>query len=58
MSSDKPILPYIEPTIRSLAGALIIILGFLLSFQYQLDGLWLGMLFFIGFNLFQSGFTK
>lgn len=58
MSSDKPILPYIEPTIRSIAGALIIILGFLLSFQYQLDGLWLGMLFFMGFNLFQSGFTK
>ncbi|HHJ16363.1 MAG TPA: DUF2892 domain-containing protein [Gammaproteobacteria bacterium] len=58
MSSVKPILPYIEPTIRSLAGGLIIIMGILLGAQYEVAAIWLGVLFFVGFNLFQSGFTN
>lgn len=51
-------LPYIEPTIRSIAGTFIMALGLLLHYRYALAWLWLPMLFFIGINLFQSGFTR
>jgi diguanylate cyclase (GGDEF)-like protein/PAS domain S-box-containing protein len=49
---------YIEPTIRSIAGAFILACGTLIHLQPQWAWLWLAVLFFVGFNLFQSGFTK
>lgn len=49
---------YIEPTIRSIAGGFILILGTLIYVFPAGSWLWLFLLFFVGFNLFQSGFTK
>lgn len=49
---------YIEPTIRTIAGGLIVACGLLLHFYPQSSWLWLAVLFFIGFNLFQSGLTR
>lgn len=51
-------LPYIEPTIRSIAGTFITLLGLLLYYRYDLAWLLLPMLFFISVNLLQSGFTR
>lgn len=48
---------YIEPIIRSIAGALIIGLAYLLYYSDELAMLWLGTLIFLGFNLLQSGFS-
>lgn len=50
-------LPYIEPTIRSIAGALITAFGILLYLWPDMKLAWLALLFFVSFNLFQSGFT-
>lgn len=49
---------YIEPTIRTIAGGLIVACGLLLHFYPQLSWLWLFLLLFIGFNLFQSGLSR
>jgi diguanylate cyclase (GGDEF)-like protein/PAS domain S-box-containing protein len=49
---------YIEPAIRSIAGGFILILGTLIYVFPAWSWLWLSLLFFVGFNLFQSGFTK
>ncbi|OHE61480.1 MAG: hypothetical protein A2X71_02620 [Thiobacillus sp. GWE1_62_9] len=49
---------YIEPAIRSLAGGFIVACGILLYLKPEWRLLWLAMLFFVGFNLFQSGITK
>jgi len=57
---DKPLnkkLPYIEPVIRSVAGALVTLFASLLYFQNQMGLVWLLALLFIGFNLFQSGLS-
>ncbi len=51
-------LPYIEPTIRTIAGGLITVIGIMLYRHGEKSMLWLGMLFFISLNLFQSGFTR
>jgi diguanylate cyclase (GGDEF)-like protein/PAS domain S-box-containing protein len=49
---------YIEPTIRTIAGGFVVVSGALLYFMPDWSWLWLSVLFFVGFNLFQSGFTK
>lgn len=49
---------YIEPAIRSIAGSLITIVGLLLYFSDELAPVWLAILLFLGFNLFQSGLTN
>jgi diguanylate cyclase (GGDEF)-like protein/PAS domain S-box-containing protein len=49
---------YIEPTIRSIAGGFIVACGVLLHLEPEWSWLWLAILLFVGFNLFQSGMTK
>src|SRR4030065_1542706 len=49
---------YIEPAIRSIAGGFIVTLGTLIYVFPAWSWLWLSLMFFVGFNLFQSGFTK
>ena len=49
---------YIEPTIRTIAGGFILASGALLYLRPDWSWLWLSILFFVGFNLFQSGLTK
>ncbi|MBW8329122.1 MAG: EAL domain-containing protein [Thiobacillus sp.] len=49
---------YIEPAIRTIAGGFIVACGVLIYLQPQWSWLWLSILFFVGFNLFQSGLTK
>lgn len=49
---------YIEPAIRSIAGGFIVALGALIYWLPEQSWLWLSLLFFVGLNLFQSGFTK
>lgn len=50
--------PYIEPTIRTIAGGLLLICG-LIAICYPNSRIyWLGALFFIAINLFQSGLTR
>jgi len=51
-------LPYIEPTIRTIIGFLVTVLGALLYFVPQESALWLGLLLFISINVLQSGFTR
>ena len=50
-------LPYIEPTIRLIAGFLLSIIGTLLYLYSNMQIILLGMLFFISLNLFQSAIT-
>jgi len=50
--------PYIEPSIRTIAGGLIVICCTVALFHPELRLLWLSLLFFIGANLFQSGLTR
>src|SRR5512135_2677188 len=52
------ILPYIEPTIRTIAGALITVAVALLYYKPDLQWLWLVLILFVSLNLFQSGFTR
>jgi len=49
---------YIEPVIRTIAGGFIVACGILLYMKPEWSMLWLSILLFVGFNLFQSGFTK
>ena len=49
---------YIEPAIRTIAGSFIVVCGILVYLRPDWSWLWLAILFFVGFNLFQSGFTK
>ncbi len=49
---------YIEPTIRTIAGGFVVVCGVLIYLKPQWTWLWLSVLLFVGFNLFQSGFTK
>lgn len=49
---------YIEPTIRTIAGGLLVICGVFAIYYPALKLYWLGALFFISINLFQSGFTR
>jgi len=53
--NDKP---YIEPTIRTIAGALLIICGAMALARPDLKVFWISFLFFIAVNLFQSGLTR
>ncbi|VAW80220.1 diguanylate cyclase/phosphodiesterase (GGDEF & EAL domains) with PAS/PAC sensor(s) [hydrothermal vent metagenome] len=57
-TDKKRRLPYIEPTIRTIAGFLLSMIGVLLYLHDEKTVLWLGMLFFISLNLFQSGFSR
>jgi len=49
---------YIEPAIRTIVGGFIVSCAALLYLKPQLTWLWLSVLIFVGFNLFQSGLTK
>lgn len=49
---------YIEPAIRTIAGGFIVGCGVLIYLKPAWSWLWLLILFFVGFNLFQSGITK
>lgn len=51
-------LPYIEPTIRSIAGTFITVFGVLIYLRPDMSLTWLALLFFVSLNLFQSGFTS
>ncbi|MCK4704186.1 MAG: EAL domain-containing protein [Gammaproteobacteria bacterium] len=50
-------LPYIEPTIRLIAGFLLTTIGIMLYLHNDMLLLLLGFLFFISLNLFQSAIT-
>jgi diguanylate cyclase (GGDEF)-like protein len=50
--------PYIEPSIRTIAGGFIVMCCTVALFYPQLRVVWLSVLFFIGANLFQSGLTR
>ncbi|HEY5603936.1 MAG TPA: EAL domain-containing protein [Gammaproteobacteria bacterium] len=50
--------PYIEPTIRTIAGALLVILAAVAITRPDLKIFWWSFLVFIGANLFQSGLTR
>jgi len=58
MKSNDKKLPYIEPSIRTIAGAFLTICGVIAYFRPDLTIIWLSLLFFIAINLFQSGFTR
>jgi len=49
--------PYIEPTIRVIAGFLLSVIGILIYLYPDITLILLGFLFFISLNLFQSGIT-
>ena len=51
-------LPYIEPSIRTIAGALITVAGILLYVRPDMKVASMVLLFFVSLNLFQSGFTQ
>jgi diguanylate cyclase (GGDEF)-like protein len=51
-------LPYIEPTIRTIAGSFLLICGLGAVYYPAYLPYWLGFLFFISINLFQSGITR
>lgn len=51
-------LPYVEPTIRTIAGGLVLVLTILVYTWFELTWLWLSILFLLGVNLFQSGITR
>jgi diguanylate cyclase (GGDEF)-like protein len=50
--------PYIEPVIRTIAGGLLIVCAIVALYYPDMKPYWLGFLFFIGINLFQSGLTR
>ena len=54
---DQHKLPYIEPTIRVIAGFILTIIGIALYFNHDLQVVLLGALLFVSLNLFQSGFS-
>jgi len=55
--SNKKNLPYIEPTIRVIAGFLLSVIGVLLYLHSEWLLILVGALLFISLNLFQSGIT-
>jgi len=54
---QKNNLPYIEPTIRVIAGFILSVIGVLLYMYNELLLILVGSLLFISLNLFQSGIT-
>lgn len=50
--------PYIEPSIRSIAGVIIITCVLIAVLRPEWSLISSGALIFVGFNLFQSGFTR
>ncbi len=56
-SKNKRKLPYIEPSIRVIAGFFLSLIGVLLYFFNDLILILIGSLLFISLNLFQSGLT-
>ncbi|MGD8567920.1 MAG: EAL domain-containing protein [Gammaproteobacteria bacterium] len=50
--------PYIEPSIRTIAGMFLIFCGVVAYIRPDLQIFWLSFLFFIAVNLFQSGLTR
>ena len=56
--SPKSLRPYIEPSIRTIAGAFLLVCAVLATYRPDLRIYWLGFLFFIAMNLFQSGLSR
>ncbi|VAX00936.1 diguanylate cyclase/phosphodiesterase (GGDEF & EAL domains) with PAS/PAC sensor(s) [hydrothermal vent metagenome] len=56
-SNHKRKLPYIEPSIRVIAGFFLSLIGMLLYFYHDFLLILIGALLFISLNLFQSGIT-
>ena len=56
-NKNKNNLPYIEPTIRLIAGFLLTVIGVMLYLYNDMLLVLLGLLFFISINLFQSALT-
>ena len=50
--------PYIEPSIRTIAGGFVVICCLMMLLRPDLGGVWLSLLIFVGVNLFQSGITR
>jgi len=50
--------PYIEPAIRTIAGGFLTLCAFAALYHPEWKAYWLGFLFFIALNLFQSGLTR
>jgi diguanylate cyclase (GGDEF)-like protein len=50
--------PYIEPAIRTIAGCFLLVCAFAALYHPEWKAYWLGFLFFIALNLFQSGLTR
>lgn len=50
--------PYIEPSIRTIAGAFLILCALLATYRPDLRVYWLGCIFFTAVNLFQSGLSR
>ena len=50
--------PYIEPTIRTIAGGFLLICAYFAYYYPEFKAFWLGFLIFIAINLFQSGMTR
>ena len=50
--------PYIEPTIRTIAGGFLLICAYFAYYHPEFKVFWLGFLIFIAINLFQSGMTR
>lgn len=50
--------PYIEPAIRTIAGAFLLVCAYFALYHPELRVYWLGFLIFIAANLFQSGLTR
>jgi diguanylate cyclase (GGDEF)-like protein len=50
--------PYIEPSIRTIAGAFLLVCAYFALYHPEWKIYWLGFLFFIAANLFQSGLTR
>lgn len=51
-------LPYIEPTIRTIAGALVTSFAIAIIWLPENIWLWFFLMMFVSLNLFQSGFTR
>ncbi len=58
MTLVKKNLPYIEPTIRTIAGTLLTLSGIAIYFSSEYTAMALVLLLFVSLNLAQSGFTR
>ncbi len=56
--SDMKKYPYIEPTIRTIAGGLVSASGLAVVFDPAMLNIALGVILFVGLNLFQSSFSQ